>query len=284
MMVFPIVRQSNQPLSSTLWIHVHSIASRDIGVGGAKDITNFFISFHHSKMQYGTHPVPTNPSWTSSPSKTSSGAAMMPRPLPTPLLLKYYSNNNVSVSGGSRGILPFHSFLQYQSPPALRDTRNIMFRSFLLSLLFIAGSLYTALAGTSAEGLAYLDAKGKEEGVVTLPSGLMYKEIRAGNPDGKTPTINSPCECHYSGTLIDGTEFDSSYKRGEPLTFAPNQVIRGWTEAMQLMKEGGKWELYIPSELGYGDRGAGGAIPPGAVLIFTLELLKVNGDYVKEAL
>uniref|UniRef100_A0ABD3PJ88 peptidylprolyl isomerase n=1 Tax=Cyclotella cryptica TaxID=29204 RepID=A0ABD3PJ88_9STRA len=159
-----------------------------------------------------------------------------------------------------------------------------MFRSFLLSLLFIAGSLYTALAGTSAEGLAYLDAKGKEEGVVTLPSGLMYKEIRAGNPDGKTPTINSPCECHYSGTLIDGTEFDSSYKRGEPLTFAPNQVIRGWTEAMQLMKEGGKWELYIPSELGYGDRGAGGAIPPGAVLIFTLELLKVKGDYVKEAL
>eukprot|EP00804_Cyclotella_cryptica_P026066 CCRYP_013924-RA/>CCRYP_013924-RA protein AED:0.03 eAED:0.03 QI:141/1/1/1/0.75/0.6/5/4087/188 len=188
-----------------------------------------------------------------------------------------------------------------------------MFRSFLLSLLFIAGSLYTALAGTSAEGLAYLDAKGKEEGVVTLPSGLMYKEIRAGNrtlshsnllafrsilwsnktlffssllatADGKTPTINSPCECHYSGTLIDGTEFDSSYKRGEPLTFAPNQVIRGWTEAMQLMKEGGKWELYIPSELGYGDRGAGGAIPPGAVLIFTLELLKVKGDYVKEAL
>ncbi|KAL7520937.1 hypothetical protein ACHAWX_005632 [Stephanocyclus meneghinianus] len=103
----------------------------------------------------------------------------------------------------------------------------------------------------------------------------MYREIRAGNPDGKTPTINSPCECHYAGTLIDGTEFDSSYKRGEPMTFAPNQVIRGWTEAMQLMKEGGKWELYIPSELGYGDHGAGRAIPGGAVLIFTLELLKV---------
>ena len=82
--------------------------------------------------------------------------------------------------------------------------------------------------------------------------------------------------------MIDGTEFDSSYKRGEPLSFAPNQVIKGWTEAMQLMKEGGKWELYIPSELAYGDRGAGGAIPGGAALIFTLELLKVNGDYVKE--
>ncbi|KAL3772909.1 hypothetical protein ACHAWO_011693 [Cyclotella atomus] len=130
--------------------------------------------------------------------------------------------------------------------------------------------------------LKFLEAKAKEEGVVTLPSGLMYKELRAGNPDGKTPTINSPCDCHYSGTLIDGTEFDSSYKRGQPLSFAPNQVIKGWTEAMQLMKEGAKWELYIPSELAYGDRGAGGAIPGGAALIFQMELLKVNGDYVKK--
>jgi FKBP-type peptidyl-prolyl cis-trans isomerase FklB len=72
--------------------------------------------------------------------------------------------------------------------------------------------------------------------------------------DGMYVTLDSPCECHYSGTLIDGTEFDSSYKRGKPLTFAPNQVIKGWTEAMQLMKEGGKWELYIPSELAYGER------------------------------
>ncbi|KAL3762084.1 hypothetical protein ACHAWU_003823 [Discostella pseudostelligera] len=86
----------------------------------------------------------------------------------------------------------------------------------------------------------------------------------------------------YSGALIDGTEFDSSYKRGQPLTFAPNQVIRGWTEAMQLMKEGAKWELYIPSELGYGDSGAGGAIPGGAVLVFTLELLKVRVQMAME--
>jgi FKBP-type peptidyl-prolyl cis-trans isomerase FklB len=104
-------------------------------------------------------------------------------------------------------------------------------------------------------------------------------ELRAGT--GKTPTIDSPCDCHYRGTLIDGTEFDSSYKRGQPLTFAPNQVIKGWTEAMQLMKEGGKWELYIKSELAYGDRGAGRQIPPGAALIFELELLNVKGDYVK---
>ena len=93
-----------------------------------------------------------------------------------------------------------------------------------------------------------------------------------------SPTINSPTKCHYKGELIDGTEFDSSYKRGEPLTFAPNQVIKGWTEAMQLMKEGSKWELYIPSELGYGDRGAGALIPGGAVLVFTMEMIEVLGD------
>ena len=80
-----------------------------------------------------------------------------------------------------------------------------------------------------------------------------YKELVAGS--GKSPGLTDKCMCHYAGSLIDGTEFDSSYKRGEPLALAPNQVIKGWTEAMQLMKEGAKWELYIPSELGYGDRG-----------------------------
>lgn len=82
-------------------------------------------------------------------------------------------------------------------------------------------------AGTDAAGLKYLAAKKKEDGVVETKSGLLYKEIRAGNADGKTPTVDSPCQCHYSGMLIDGTEFDSSYKRGEPLIFAPNQVIKG---------------------------------------------------------
>uniref|UniRef100_A0A7S1VTK7 peptidylprolyl isomerase n=1 Tax=Grammatophora oceanica TaxID=210454 RepID=A0A7S1VTK7_9STRA len=148
-----------------------------------------------------------------------------------------------------------------------------MFAARLLSfLLFVA----TALAGTNQEGLDFLSKKGTEEGVVKLPSGLLYKEITKGS--GKTPTVDSPTKCHYSGTLIDGTEFDSSYKRGEPLTFAPNQVIKGWTEAMQLMQEGSKWELYIPSELGYGDRGAGGMIPGGAVLVFTMEMIEVLGD------
>lgn len=135
--------------------------------------------------------------------------------------------------------------------------------------------MHPVSAGTNAEGVAFLAKKATEEGVVKLPSGLLYKEILPGKKD-ISPSINTPCSCHYSGTLIDGTEFDSSYKRGQPITFAPNQVIKGWTEAMQLMKEGAKWELYIPSELAYGDRGAGGLIPGGAVLIFTIEILQVG--------
>lgn len=104
---------------------------------------------------------------------------------------------------------------------------------------------------------------------------IILAELTPGT--GKTPALSTPTKCHYAGTLIDGTEFDSSYKRGEPLTFAPNQVIKGWTEAMQLMKEGSKWELYIPSELAYGDRGAGGAIPGGAALVFQIEMIEVLG-------
>jgi FKBP-type peptidyl-prolyl cis-trans isomerase FklB len=96
---------------------------------------------------------------------------------------------------------------------------------FLLSLLLLVAS---TLAGTNPEGLKWLAVKEKEKGVIKLPSGLLYKEITAGN--GKTPTLSSPTMCHYEGKLIDGTEFDSSYRRGEPLTFAPNQVIKGWTE------------------------------------------------------
>ena len=101
--------------------------------------------------------------------------------------------------------------------------------------------------------------------------------ITSGETGAKSPLISTPCECHYKGTLIDGTEFDSSYKRGRPSTFAPNQVVKGWTEAMQLMKEGDTWELYLPSELGYGDRDRGAFIKGGDVLVFTLEMLKVKG-------
>eukprot|EP00413_Alexandrium_margalefii_P049004 CAMPEP_0204611154 /NCGR_PEP_ID=MMETSP0661-20131031/61878_1 /ASSEMBLY_ACC=CAM_ASM_000606 /TAXON_ID=109239 /ORGANISM="Alexandrium margalefi, Strain AMGDE01CS-322" /LENGTH=287 /DNA_ID=CAMNT_0051622997 /DNA_START=52 /DNA_END=916 /DNA_ORIENTATION=+ len=142
-------------------------------------------------------------------------------------------------------------------------------------------ALLGAAAATNAEGKAFLEAKEKEEGVVKLASGLLYKVLKKG--EGKHhPTVDSPCDCHYAGTLIDGTEFDSSYKRGQPTTFAPEQVIKGWTEAMQLMVEGDKWEMYIPSELAYGDRGAGGRIPGGAALVFQMELMKIKGSKVEK--
>jgi len=123
------------------------------------------------------------------------------------------------------------------------------------------------------EGEAFLAANKKKEGVKTLPSGLQYKVITEGG--GKSPKATDTVSVHYRGTLIDGTEFDSSYKRGEPATFSVSGVIKGWTEALQLMKEGAKWQLVIPSNLAYGERGTGGPIGPNAVLIFEVELIKV---------
>jgi FKBP-type peptidyl-prolyl cis-trans isomerase len=124
------------------------------------------------------------------------------------------------------------------------------------------------------EGAAFLAENKDKEGVVTTDSGLQYKIIVEGT--GDSPTAEDVVQVHYRGTLIDGTEFDSSYARGEPAEFPVTGVIPGWTEALQLMHEGAKWELYIPADLAYGSRGAGSAIGPDAVLIFEVELLKAN--------
>ena len=122
----------------------------------------------------------------------------------------------------------------------------------------------------------FLAANAATEGVVALPSGLQYEVLHSSTLEGaKSPTVSSPCECHYEGKLLDGSIFDSSYQRGQTATFAPNQVIPGWTEALQLMKEGDKWRLTIPPALGYGTRGMG-SIPRDAVLRFELELIKVQ--------
>lgn len=125
-----------------------------------------------------------------------------------------------------------------------------------------------------ADGKAFLEENKKKEGVQTTASGLQYKVITQGK--GKQPAATSNVTVHYTGKLIDGTVFDSSVERNEPATFAVNQVIPGWTEALQLMHEGDKWMLYIPYDLAYGERGAGGQIPPFAPLIFEVELIKVN--------
>ncbi|OGS32456.1 MAG: hypothetical protein A2474_07775 [Elusimicrobia bacterium RIFOXYC2_FULL_34_12] len=123
-------------------------------------------------------------------------------------------------------------------------------------------------------GEEFLAKNKTKPGVKTLPSGLQYKIITEGT--GAKPKATDTVVVNYSGTLIDGTEFDSSYKRGQPATFPVNAVIKGWTEALQLMKTGSKWELYIPSELAYGDRGAGNTIGPNSVLIFTVELIDIQ--------
>lgn len=124
------------------------------------------------------------------------------------------------------------------------------------------------------DGEAFLAANKKKDGVITMPSGLQYKVLTAGK--GKSPKATDTVTVNYKGSLIDGTEFDSSYKRGKPASFPLNQVIPGWTEAVQLMKEGAKWELYVPSNLAYGERGAGANIGGNATLIFEVELLSIK--------
>ncbi len=125
-----------------------------------------------------------------------------------------------------------------------------------------------------AEGEAFLRENAKRESVVTLPSGLQYEILREGS--GATPVATDRVKVHYEGRLIDGTVFDSSVQRGEPASFGVTQVIKGWVEALQLMQVGSKWKLYIPQDLAYGDRGAGGQIGPYATLIFEVELLDIE--------
>ena len=129
-------------------------------------------------------------------------------------------------------------------------------------------------AALKKEGEEFLAQNAKQEGVVTLPSGLQYKVLKSGN--GAIPKASDSVECHYEGRLISGTVFDSSYQRGETATFGVTQVIAGWVEALQLMKEGDKWQLFIPYNLAYGERGAGAQIPPFATLVFDVELIKVK--------
>jgi FKBP-type peptidyl-prolyl cis-trans isomerase FklB len=135
-------------------------------------------------------------------------------------------------------------------------------------------------AANKKEGDAFLASNKGKEGVVTLPSGLQYKILKEGT--GAKPTANDSVVCNYRGTLINGTEFDSSYKRGQPATFPVGGVIKGWTEALQLMPVGSKWQLFVPSDLAYGERGPDPAIGPNTMLIFEVELLSIESKNSKE--
>ena len=130
-----------------------------------------------------------------------------------------------------------------------------------------------ASAKNRAEGEEFMEINKSKKGVIELPNGLQYEVIKSGT--GASPTATDRVKVNYRGTLIDGTEFDSSYKRGEPAVFGVNQVIKGWTDILQIMQVGDHWKVYIPSNLAYGERGAGNMIPPGATLIFEVELLEV---------
>ncbi|WP_294082316.1 FKBP-type peptidyl-prolyl cis-trans isomerase [Proteiniphilum sp. UBA5384] len=124
------------------------------------------------------------------------------------------------------------------------------------------------------KGMAFLEENRKKEGVVTLPSGLQYEVLQEGN--GARPKATDKVRCHYHGTLLNGQVFDSSVQRGQPAVFGVSQVIKGWVEALQLMSVGSKWKLYIPSELAYGEQGAGNSIEPNSTLIFDVELLGIE--------
>lgn len=153
------------------------------------------------------------------------------------------------------------------APPLARLLRSVL----LLSFLFMTTQSGNALA--SAE-LDYLEANRKKSGVMVTQSGLQYRVLQKGS--GRKPSIKDAVEVHYKGSLITGKVFDSSYARGQSISFPLNRVIAGWTEGLQLMNEGAKYELVIPSNLGYGTLGAGNSIPANATLIFVVELLKVH--------
>ena len=135
-------------------------------------------------------------------------------------------------------------------------------------------NLQDEIAETNKQaGKEFLAENAKRSGVVVLPSGLQYEVLAEGK--GRKPKVTDKVQCHYHGTLIDGQVFDSSIQRGTPTVFGVNQVIPGWVEALQLMPEGSRWKLYIPSDLAYGEQGAGGSIPANATLIFEVELIKI---------
>ncbi len=158
----------------------------------------------------------------------------------------------------------------FEEKPLRLDQQEAM----MIVQQYMQDAMEKKTAKAKEESLTFLEKNKTNEGVVVTASGLQYKVLTAGT--GKQATANDNVTVHYTGKLIDGTVFDSSVERGTPAVFGVTQVIAGWTEALQLMKEGDKWELYIPQELAYGDRGAGGQIPPYAALIFEVELIKIN--------
>mmetsp|Transcript_20161 Transcript_20161/g.80463 ORF Transcript_20161/g.80463 Transcript_20161/m.80463 type:complete len:167 (-) Transcript_20161:599-1099(-) len=157
--------------------------------------------------------------------------------------------------------------------------RTLLSRVVIAVAVLARGAAAVKATAADAAAVAFLESYASSEGAIELPSGLLYKVLRDGA--GGSPDVSTPCSCHYEGRLSsnypDGDTFDSSYARGSPTTFAPQQVIKAWTEAMQLMKVGAKWELVCPPEIAYGSRSMGARIPANSVLVFTMEMLSCKG-------
>ena len=154
-----------------------------------------------------------------------------------------------------------------EMPGLMPDEANKILESFMTK------ANQDSANGNLEASLAFLSKNLSNEGVEELPSGLQYKVLEEG--DGELPSLEDEVKCHYHGSLIDGTVFDSSVERGQPAVFPVNGVIQGWVEALQLMPVGSKWRLFVPPELGYGEQGAGGVIGPNATLVFDVELLEI---------
>jgi len=177
-------------------------------------------------------------------------------------------DNNIIVNGFKDGVTGV------KAPMTEQEMKDIMANFQKNMAAKRAEAMKEAGDKNKKAGEAFLAENKKNKGVVTLPDGLQYKILKEGK--GNKPTATDKVKVNYKGTLIDGSEFDSSYKRGEPAVFQADKVIAGWTEALQLMKEGSKWEVYIPSNLAYGERGAGPLIGPNSTLIFEIELLSIE--------
>ena len=180
---------------------------------------------------------------------------------------EYYKTMGVEKINTDYVAKAFHDVLNNKPLTISEDECNMNIQQKLQQ--FMANKV----SAVKEAGKKFLEENKKRPGVVTLPDGLQYEIITKGT--GPIPKATDTVQANYIGTLINGEEFDNSYKRGTPLTIPVSGVIRGWTEALELMPVGSKWKLFIPSDLGYGDRGAGGAIPGGSALIFEIELLNI---------
>jgi FKBP-type peptidyl-prolyl cis-trans isomerase FklB len=254
------------------------------------------IAFAQQSSTPSTNPPASSTTPATPKTQTSTGTTAAKKPAPAPLVLKTQKEKssyaigmnvgkNLADSFKKDGVAISNDILLRGMRDALAGNKSAMTDQDIQATLTAlqtdlrkhAQEAHDAeVAKKSKAGNDYLTANKAKQGVVTLPSGLQYKIITQGT--GPKPAASDTVECNYKGTLVDGTEFDSSYKRGKPATFPVNGVIKGWTEALQLMPVGSKWEIVIPPSLAYGERGTGpnGPIGPDETLLFTVELMSIQ--------